>query len=141
MQINQSIINRNTAIVRHLDHILVMWREGRMATDQAKMLYKFLIKGMVLTGHHELFEDEHVYEDEEENASKRPRYSENEIDTLKRLYVRGRTAVQIADQLGRSAPSVRTVIKRLQTQKVLPKRYKPRASASNININNNNEGK
>jgi hypothetical protein len=143
MEINQNVINRNNAIAKHLDHIIVMWQEGRMETSQAKMLYKFIVQRLVLTGHHELFADEHHYEDEDEETTtiKRPRYSQTDIETLKRLYVRGRTAEQIAKQLGRSAPSVRTVIQRLQTQKILPKRYKTRASASNSNINNNNEGK
>lgn len=139
---NQNIINRNNAITEHLDHIIVMWQEGRMSKSQAKILYKFIAQRLVLSGHHSLFADEFEH-NEHTTTEKRTyrRFTHDDIETLKRLYARGRTAIEISEELHGNVHTVRNVIKRLQTQKVLPKRYKPRASASNININNNNEGK
>ncbi len=139
MQIDYRIVDRNTKIQEHLDHIIVMWDEGRIDMAQAKMLYKFLAQRLVLSGHHHLFVNEFEEINNEPKEQKRTynRFSPEDIETLKRLYARGRTAVEISGELGHNVHTVRNVIKRLQTQKILPSRNKPRASASTNNMKGN----
>lgn len=64
------------------------------------------------------------------------RYTPDEIETLKRLYVRGFKTAVIAKRIGRSHGSVLQKVYSLQQKKVLPKRY-----ATAGNNNNNNTGK
>ena len=141
MNTTQQIIDRNHRISRHLDGLHTMWKEGKISHEDAKRVYKVLVANIILWGHYDIFADEFPPTVEEPAAPPvvRRRFTEEDIETLKRLYARGRTAREIGASINRTTYTVQQVIARLQTQKVLPKRYNRKASASNIN--NNNEGK
>jgi len=56
----------------------------------------------------------------------RRRFTDSDMETLKRLYAKGWTTKRIAEELGRTHATIIQKVKRLQQAGVLPKRYRPR---------------
>lgn len=56
----------------------------------------------------------------------RRRFSDEDTETLKRLYAKGWTTLAISKELGRTHATIIQKVKRYQQAGVLPRRYRPR---------------
>jgi hypothetical protein len=120
---NEMMPSFGKEIVRKLDTIHKMWRSDVLTTETARKAYLEVTQFWVYERHADLFEMVMVVIiPRRARVVPQTRYSDEEMQTLLRLYARGVTAQGIADRLSRSRGSVTQKIMHLQRAGVLPYR-------------------